>query len=312
MSTMDAIIIHKFGSPDVLVEEEIDRPVPGEGEMLVQVMAASVNPVDFKIRSGLYASSRPANFPLILGRDLSGIVAAIGPGFDAFGVGDEVFVLLGRDRGSYAEYALVKPEEAAPKPANLTHVEAAAVPLAGLTAWQGIFDHGRLKAGERVLIHGGAGGVGHFAIQFAKTAGAYVITTASEADRSFLTGLGADLIIDHKRQVFDELIDVPVDLVYDLIGGDTLERSWKLLTRGGRLVSAVADPSPAKASEYGVTATRYMTQPDSKELREIGTLIEDGDVVPHIGKIFPLSDVAKAHETLEHDHIQGKIVLEAA
>jgi NADPH:quinone reductase-like Zn-dependent oxidoreductase len=309
---MEVMRIQEFGAPSVLHEETIARPEPGEGEMLVRVRAASVNPVDYKMRSGKYPSAKKENLPLSLGRDLAGDVEGVGHGFTEFRPGDAVFGMLGRDRGAYAEYVLVKANEAAPKPQNLSYVEAAAVPLAGLTAWQGLFEHGKLKAGQRVLIHGGAGGVGHLAIQFAAIAGAHVLTTASDKDRKFLEGLGAELVIDHKTQAFDELIEDPVQLVFDLIGGDTLERSYKLIAKHGNLVTSVGDPDNRKAADHGITATRYMAEPNSSQLRQIGDLIAVGNIVPAVARTFPLAAASQAHEALERDHIQGKIVLQAA
>jgi NADPH:quinone reductase-like Zn-dependent oxidoreductase len=308
---MEAIRIHQFGTPDVLRDEEIERPEPGQGELLVQVKAASVNPVDTKMRSGSYPTPREEDLPVILGRDLSGTIDKLGRGVKGFKTGDAVFVALGEGRGAYAQYVLVKPEEAAPKPKSLSDVEAAAVPLAALTAWQGLFDHGHLQTGQRVLIHGGAGGVGHFAIQFARHAGADVVTTASDEDRPFLIELGAGQIIDHTRDRFENIVS-PVDLVFDLVGGDTLERSYALVKPGGRLVTTVGKPSPQRAEARHIEALHYLVEPNSKELAEIGMLIDQGEIRPHVAAIFTLATVAQAHERLEHGHVQGKIVLNAA
>ena len=307
---MEAIRIHQFGTPDVLRDDQIERPEPGAGELLVRVKAASVNPVDTKMRSGNYPTPREEDLPMILGRDLSGTVEKLGRGVKGFKEGDDVYVFLGAP-GAYAEYALVKPNEAAPKPKSLTDVEAAAVPLAALTAWQGLFDHGKLEKGQRVLVHGGAGGVGHFAIQFARHVGADVLTTASDEDRPFLIELGAGQIIDHKRDRFENIVS-PVDLVFDLIGGDTLERSYPLVKAGGRLVTTVGEPSPQRAEARHIEAVHYLTAPNSDELNEIGKLIDAGEIRPHVAAIFTLATAAQAHEKLEHAHVQGKIVLNAA
>jgi NADPH:quinone reductase-like Zn-dependent oxidoreductase len=213
---MKAVRIHRFGGPDVLELEEIPGPLPGENDLLVRVHATSVNPVDYKIRQGKFPPTLP-KLPITLGRDLSGIVENVGGGAGAFRQGDAVYALLGGiDRGSYAEYVVVKPNEAAAKPARLSHIEAAAVPLAALTAWQGLFDHGNLQAGQRVLIHGGAGGVGHFAIQFAKVRGATVLTTVAGRDLEFARELGADQAIDYETQRFEEIAR-DIDLVFDLV-----------------------------------------------------------------------------------------------
>ncbi|HVW92284.1 MAG TPA: NADP-dependent oxidoreductase [Devosia sp.] len=242
---MEAMRIHEFGGPDVLQRDDVQRPAAGPGELLVRVAAASVNPVDFKMRAGGY-SRQQQDLPITLGRDLAGTVEQVGPGVSGFSTGDEIFALLGRDRGTYAEYVLVKPEEAARKPKNLSFIEAAAVPLAGLTAWQGLFDQGGLAAGQRVLIHGGAGGVGHLAVQFAKAHGAFVATTASAQDADYLRGIGADEVIDYKNQRFEDELS-GMDLVYDLIGGETQARSWDVLKPGGIIVSTLGEPSQEEA-----------------------------------------------------------------
>ena len=308
-----AVRIHQFGPSGVLHPEIIERPEPGAGEMLVRVEAASVNPVDLKMRSGKYPPTKADSLPLILGRDLAGVIEKLGNDVADFSPGDEIYGLLDRDRGAYARYVVVKPEEAAHKPANLGFVEAAAVPLAGLTAWQGLYDQGGLKAGQRVLIHGGAGGVGHLAIQFAKISGATVITTASDKDRQFLAGLGADLVIDHKTQAFDELLaDDPVDLVFDVVGGDTRDRSFAIIKKGGMLVSTLGKPDASKGADQNIRIAGYMTTANRGQLEQITRLIEAGEVVPHIADTLPLTEAAKAHDELENQHIQGKIVLRAA
>lgn len=308
---MEAIRIHQFGTPDVLRDDDVERPEPGAGDLLVRVKAASVNPVDAKMRSGSYPTPREEDLPVILGRDLSGAVERVGPGVSGFAEGEEVYVFLGSGRGAYAEYVLVKPEEAASKPRSLSDVEAAAVPLAALTAWQGLFDHGGLQSGQRVLVHGGAGGVGHFAIQFAHRIGADVVTTASDEDRPFLIELGAGQIIDHTRDRFENIVS-PVDLVFDLVGGDTLERSYALVRPGGRLVTTVGQPSQQRAQTRNIEAVHYLTQPNSAQLAEIGRLIDAGEIRPHIAAVYTLATAAQAHERLEHAHVQGKIVLKAA
>lgn len=203
---MKAICIHGFGDPEVLQLDGVPIPQPGEGELLVRIHAASVNPVDYKIRRGTVPWVTREMLPITLGRDLSRTVASAGAGVDAFSDGDALYAMLGSiDRGSYAEYVLVRPNEAAAKPARLSHIEAAAVPLAALTAWQGLFDHGQLEAGQTVLIHGGSGGVGHFAIQFAKIKGAAVLTTVSGQNLDFVGELGADRAIDYTSQGFEEI-----------------------------------------------------------------------------------------------------------
>jgi len=306
---MKAVRIHRFGDADVLRVEEIAWPQPGGEEVLVRVHAASVNPVDYKMRSGRYPATSQENLPLVLGRDIAGTVELCGSGARAFSKGEEVFAMLGRDRGGYEEYVVVKAGEIAPKPMNLSYVEAAAVPLAGLTAWQGLFEHGRLRAGQRVLIHGGAGGVGHFAIQFAKARGAFVATTVSGSDVDFAQDLGADRAIDYKKLRFEDEID-KVDLVFDLIGGETQERSWAILREGGALVSTLRKPDEDKARRFGLRGVHYMAQPNGAQLAEIGRLIEAGRVRPAVQATYPLDKAGEAQRKLETSHVRGKVVLQ--
>ncbi|RUT90265.1 NADP-dependent oxidoreductase, partial [Mesorhizobium sp. M7A.T.Ca.US.000.02.2.1] len=219
---MKAARIHAFGGPEVVSIDQVPLPQPLDDEVVLRVRAASVNPIDYKIREG----STSETLPVTLGRDVSGTVEICGTRAHTLKKGDPLFAMLGHDRGGNAEYVVVKATEAAAKPDRLSHVEAAAVPLAGTTAWQGLFDHGGLKSGQRVLIHGGAGGVGHLAIQFAKAAGAFVATTVSAEDVVFVRELGADQTVDYKNQRFEEVVDA-VDLVFDLVAGDTQDRSWE-------------------------------------------------------------------------------------
>jgi NADPH:quinone reductase-like Zn-dependent oxidoreductase len=305
---MHAIRIHTFGGPEVLKDETLPVPVPGTGEIRVRVEAASVNPVDSKTREGNSPMVPDDALPLILGRDLCGVVEAAGQGVQDVKRGDAVFALLDHDRGAYAQEVIVKRGEWARMPGNLSAVEAASVPLAALTAWQGMIDHGHLKSGQRVLIHGGAGGVGHFAIQIAKAKGAWVATTCAGEDMDFVHSLGADVAIDYKKEKFeDELSDM--DLVYDLIGGETQERSFQVLKQGGTLISTLEAPDKAKALHKNLTIAHYTTHHDAGELARIATLIELGKIKPVIDAVYPLADAAEAEEALDHDHIRGKIVL---
>lgn len=310
VSDMKAVRIHSFGGSDVLQVEEVATPKPGPGEVLVKVRAASVNPVDFKIRSGQHRSTNQKT-PMTLGRDISGTVAAVGPDVKGVKEGDEVFALLDWNHGGNAEFAIVKVDGIVPKPSSLDHPHAAAVPLAAITAWQGLFDHGKLKAGERVLIHGAAGGVGHFAVQFAKERGATVIVTAKAEDMDFLGKLGADEVIDYKKERFEDKVR-DVDLVLDLIAGDTQQRSWKVLKPGGRLVSALGSPREDEARKHNAVGKGFMAEPNREELQRIGKLIDDRKVKVMVQKTMPLSQVRAAHDHLENDHIQGKVVLTVA
>ncbi len=310
MATTTAVRIHSFGGAEVLKLESVPLPDPTDGEFIVKVAAASVNPVDYKIRNGTYPRIKLEHLPRTLGRDLSGIVESAGPNA-AFKVGDDIYAFLGPDRGGNAERVLIKPNEAALKPKRLSHVEAAAVPLAAITAWQGLFDIGGLKAGERVLIHAGNGGVGHLAVQFARAKGAWVATTCSGVDIDFVKGLGADQVIDYRAQKFEDLVQ-PVDLVLDLVGGESRERSWGVIKKGGRLSSALglSEADTAKAEAAGVTAKNFVARVDSAQLAEVGALIDAGKVRVEVQEAFALRNVGRAHDKLEKEHTRGKIVLD--
>ena len=308
---MHAIRIHKFGDADVLKMDDIPVPGPKDDEMVVRVIAASVNPVDYKIRSGKYPAVKQDQLPKVLGRDIAGVIESVGAKVRKFRRGDAIYAMLGRDIGGYAEYALVTEDEAARKPERLDFQQAAAVPLAALTAWQGLFDQGGLEAGERVLIHGGAGGVGHFAIQFAKAKGAWVATTVSGADMEFARELGADQAIDYKKDKFEEIVK-DIDLVYDLIAGETQQRSFAVLRDGGRLISTLQKPDEAELKRHHARGAHYMAKPDAAELETIARLIDAGKVDVVITATYPLEDVSRAHKHMENDHIQGKVVLQVA
>jgi NADPH:quinone reductase-like Zn-dependent oxidoreductase len=308
---MKAIRIHEFGDTGVLELEELPEPIPAAGEVLIEVRAASVNPVDYKIREGKYPAVTSEMLPVTLGRDVAGVIAAVGEGATDFETGDEVFAMLPPNRGGYAEWVTAPAEICAAKPVRLDMVQAASVPLAALTAWQGLFTYGGLKAGQRVLIHGASGGVGPFAVQFAKVRGAKVFATASAETRAFVEGLGADRVIDYQAERFEEIVK-GADLVYDLVGGETEDRSWQVLERGGTLISTVHQPDAAKAAEAGVTARRYTAQADGGQLREIAKLIDDGKVRVAIDRVYPLDQAAEAERHLENDHVVGKVVLEVA
>lgn len=306
---MKAVRIHRFGGPDVIAVEDIPTPQPDHGEILIRVRAASVNPVDYKIRRGGYLP--PEKLPLVLGRDVSGIVEACGGTTGTFKTGDEVYAMLEPDHGGYAELTVVKAADAAVKPTRLDFVGAAGVPLAALTAWQGLFDHGQLRAGQTVLIHGGAGGVGHFAVQFAKAKGATVITTAAGRDADFVRELGAETAIDYQTQRFETMVK-DVDMVFDLVAGDTQERSWSVLKPGGVLVSTLGQPPQDKAQRHKVRAVGYRARPSGAQLAEIATLIDSGPVTVVVDTTFPLDEARQAQERQEQGHPRGKIVLKVA
>jgi NADPH:quinone reductase-like Zn-dependent oxidoreductase len=308
MSTIREFRIHRFGGPEVLRLDEVEPSLPDASQVLVAVKAASVNPVDFKIRNGNYPAVKEDRLPYTLGRDVSGVVEKCGAQATAFKVGDEVFGIVGIGGGGYAEKTVLDEKAIARKPASLDDAHAAAIPLAGQTAWQGLFRYGQLVAGQSVLIHGGSGGVGHFAVQFAKAKGARVLTTVSTGNVAFARSLGTDVVIDYKTQRFEDHAS-DLDMVFDLIDGETRKRSWPLLKRGGVLVTTLTDPSQDKAKEHGVRATRYTVEADGRELAEIAELVTSGKVRPHVAKTYPLDQARGALREVEEGHSVGKVVL---
>jgi NADPH:quinone reductase-like Zn-dependent oxidoreductase len=306
--TMQAVRIHRFGGPEVLKVETIEEPIPTGNEVVIRVLAASVNPVDAKMREGKYPAVTESELPHVLGRDVCGEIADIGDDVSSFLMGDEVFAFLSPENGGYEEFVVAKSSEIAMKPKSLDPIAAAAVPLVGITAWQGLFDHGRLRAGQRLLIHGGAGGVGHFAIQLAKASGAWVATTVSGADKEFATSLGADQVIDYKTERFEDIVD-PVDVVYDLIGGDTQDRSFQIVKSGGALISTLSEPDGDSAAKQNIRVGRYTAQPNGAQLQKIAELIDAGKIKVVVDSTFDLTQAAKAQETLKNKHVRGKIVL---
>jgi NADPH:quinone reductase-like Zn-dependent oxidoreductase len=311
MPTMKAVRMHGYGLPEVLKYEDAPRPEPGEGEALVKIHAAGVNPVDWKIRAGHLRAFRDYPMPFILGWDLSGTVEELGPGAAAWGfrAGDEVYARpdLGRN-GAYAEYIAVRASEIQRKPMSLDHVHSTAIPLAALTAWQAIFDAGQLRAGQRILIHAAAGGVGTFAVQLARWKGAYVIGTASKANHDFVKELGANEVIDYQTTRFEDAVR-DVDVVLDTVAGETRDRSWQVLKKGGILVSILGQPSQEDANKQGVRAAGVFVQPHPAQLAELAALADAGTIRPIIETVLPLAEAARAHEMNESLHTHGKIVL---
>ena len=307
---MKAIRIHNYGGPEVLRFEEVVVPAPGTDELLIKVQAASVNPLDWKTRAGYLKDYFPHKLPFIPGWDASGIVEGTGSGVTKFKKGDEVYVKTNHD-GTYAEYAIVTEREAAIKPTSVDFIYAAAIPITALTAWQALFEKGQLAAGHKVLIHAAAGGVGSFAVQLAKWKGAHVIGTASAKNQAFLRELGTDEPIDYEKTRFDEVVD-GVDLVFDTIGGDTQERSWKVLNKGGILISLVQPPVAELAAKYGVHAEMLGMQPNSAQLAEIAKLVDSGHVKVIVERVLALSEAPQAHELSEKGRTRGKIVLKVA
>jgi NADPH:quinone reductase-like Zn-dependent oxidoreductase len=310
--TMLAVRMRGYGGPEVLRFEEVPRPKPGAGEILIRIHAAGVNPIDWKIREGYLKQAIDYALPLIPGWDFSGVVETTGPGAERFEEGDEVFgksdVLLD---GAYAEYMVIRESEAAFKPKTIDHVHAAAIPLAALTAWQSLFDAGRLESGQKVLIHAAAGGVGHFAVQLARWRGARVIGTASRHNQEFLLDLGVDEPIDYSTMQFEDIAR-DVDVVLDTIGGDIQKRSWKVLKKGGILVSIVNPPSQQQADENGVRQAFVRCQNNPSQLAEIAGLVDSGQFMPAVETVLPLSQARHAQELSQAGHTRGKIVLRIA
>ena len=309
---MKAVVIHEYGGLEVLKYEDVQRPEPKEDQILVRVIAAGVNPVDGLIRSGMFAKHEKATFPMILGADIAGVVEKTGSKVTKFKAGDPVFAYASlKSGGAYAEYALTTEREAAPKPKVLTYVEAAAVPVVALTAWQALVDTAKLSARQTVLIHGGSGGVGTFAIQIAKARGARVIATASTANQDLLMQLGADVAIGYTKQKFEDVAK-DVDVVLDSIGKDTLARSYGVVRKGGFIVSLVARPDRAELDKRGIRGAALSVEPNSDELAEIGKLIDEGKIKVIVSQTFPLSEAIKAQEHVATGHTRGKIVLKVA
>ena len=308
---MKAVRIHRFGPPEVISVDDVPKPEPGNGEVVVRVKAAGIGPWDALIRSGKSVLSQP--LPLILGSDLSGVVDSIGAGVGELKVGDEVFgVTNERFTGAYAEYAVAKATMLAPKPKTLNHAHAASVPVVAVTAWQMVLDFAELSAGQSVLIHGGAGNVGGYAVQLAKRAGAVVIATASVENDSYVRRLGADGVIDYRVRRFEERVK-EIDAVIDTVGGETLDRSYGVLKRGGIVVSSAAQPSAEKAEQYGVRAVFFLVQVTTERLTMIREMIDAGALQSEVGEVLWLDEARKGHEMLEGaPHRRGKIVIKVA
>jgi NADPH:quinone reductase-like Zn-dependent oxidoreductase len=331
---MKAVIAEQYGGPEVLeIGDGLPLPRVGPNGVLVQVHAASVNPVDWKLRQGLLDAVMPMVFPVIWGRDLSGVVTEVGPSVTLFKPGDEVYgmkdgYVAKTYRGTYAEYVVVPEKSLAPKPKNLSYEEASAVPASALTAWQAMVNQGKLKPGQRVLIHAGAGGVGVMAIQIAKAFGAYVAATASTRNQDFLRDLGVDLAIDYTREKFDK-IRPKFDLVLDGVGKSVWADSFRVLKVGGRLVTLTMPIPNEYAGKFKFFRTAIVglaggvargllggkrllvTRVKSRggELEKISALIEAGKVRPVVEKVFALDQIAEAHKVSERGHVRGKLVM---
>jgi NADPH:quinone reductase-like Zn-dependent oxidoreductase len=305
-STMKAIVVHQGGGPEVLKYEDAPRPEPKEDEILIRTMAAGVNPVDAYIRAGRY---RSGPLPFTPGMDVAGVVEKVGGKVTRFKIGDSVYAYLSFDeQGGYAQFTLAKENEAALKPKNVSFEQAAAVPLAATTAWQALIDTAGLKAGQTVLIHGGSGGVGHFAIQIAKARGAKVIATASTSNQDFLKQLGVDQAIDYSKTKFEDVVK-DVDIVLEATRSDAMAHSYGVVRKGGFIVSITGSPDQAQLAKHGLRGDSISAHPDAHVLEELTKLIEAKKLTPIVSQTFPLAEASKAHQQIETRHTRGKIVL---
>ncbi|MCP4629583.1 MAG: NADP-dependent oxidoreductase [bacterium] len=314
---MQAIVIHEYGDRNVLKQEQLETPTPGEGELLVKVFACGVNPVDYKIRSGMIGL--PRTFPSVLGYDVSGQVSEIGSGVQQFKAGDDVFFSgLITNNGGYAEYCVVNESIVSRKPANVSHIEAATIPLSGQTAWEALFERAAVTAGESVLIHAGAGGVGSLAIQLAKWKRLTIFSTASQPQHiEMIRRLGADHVINYKEADFVEVIQEHtdgngVDVVFDTVGGDVFGRNFDALKVYGRAVCIVEREAPYPllgAWFKNATIHTLFMERNRERLDRLANLVSAGKLKAVVGKTLPLDDAARAHEMVEEGHVGGKVVL---
>jgi NADPH:quinone reductase-like Zn-dependent oxidoreductase len=308
---MKAIRLHQFGGSDTLRYEDVEPPFVGPGDVLIRVIAASVNPIDWKIREGWLQPTLRHRLPLTLGWDVSGVVEVAGESVRNFRRGDAVYAFSDLHRnGCYAQYAAVRESEVARKPGTVSHVDAASLPMTGTTAWNALIQVAMVGAGQRVLVHAGAGGVGSLAIQLAKWRGAHVIATASESNRSLVESLGAGEVIDYRASRFQDLVR-GVDVVLDTIGGQTQEESFSVLRPGGILISTISPPDEERATAAGVRGIFVMTQPSATALEKLAELVDTGKLRPVVGAEFGLADAAKAQDLSQSGRSRGKIVLTA-
>lgn len=310
---MKAVQINSYGGVDVLeVNENTPNPTSKEGQLLVEVYAASINPVDWKLRAGYLKNWMPVQFPTTLGGDFAGVVKEIREGVSDFKVGAEVYgsaFILNGGSGSFAKVAAVNVTNSAYKPKSVNFEEAAALPLAGVSAIQAIEEHIKLQTGQKILIHGGAGGIGSIAIQLAKVIGAHVATTVSPNDKDYVKKLGADEIIDYKKEKFEDLL-TDCDAVFDTVGGDTTDKSFKVLKKSGVIVSMLGQPNPQLAQKYGVLAIGQGTNTDTIHLQRLSQLVDVGKIKVQIDKVFPLDQIKKAFDYQEKNSPRGKVVLQ--
>jgi len=330
---MKAVFIHKYVSADVMEFGDLPKPVAGPGELLLAMKAASINPIDYKVRDGKVKLLIAYKMPLIMGNDGSGVVESVGSGVTRFKAGDSVIVRPDKSRiGTFAEFCVVREADAAHKPSNLSFEEAASLPLVGLTTYQAMVTLGKMQKGQSILIHAGAGGVGTFAIQFAKHLGLHVTTTTSTGNIEFVKNLGADAVIDYKTTKFEDACK-DLDMVFDTIGGDTLKKSFNVVKKGGVVVSITAIPDSKTGARYGASVivrgllhlmnagirrasskkgVRYeylMMEPNGQQLEEIASLAERQVIRPVIDRIFELAEMRAAFEYAEKGRSRGKVIL---
>ncbi len=309
---MKAAQINEYGGSEVVkINRNAPEPTVTQGHLLIEVHAAGVNPVDWKIREGYMRQMVPLRFPATLGGDFSGIVAEVGEGVSGYEKGDEIYgqASIVRDgSGSFAEFASAGADTVAHKPVKTNYVEAAALPLTGASAWQALVDHIGLSRGKKILIHGGAGGIGSIAIQLARHLGAYVATTVSAKDMQYARELGANEVIDYKNQSFEDMLH-NYDAVYDTVGGETYVRSFRVLKRGGIIVSMLEQPDPNLMERYGVNAIGQFTQVNNERLSRLAELVDKSVINAHVEKTFPLEQAGEALAFLQKGHPRGKVVL---
>ncbi|OGK17496.1 hypothetical protein A2774_05635 [Candidatus Roizmanbacteria bacterium RIFCSPHIGHO2_01_FULL_39_12c] len=309
---MRAVQINKYGRYDVLqINENVPIPKAGEGKVLVKVKAVSINPFDYKVRSGMYKEMMPVQFPSTVGGDFAGVVKEVGKNVGNFKVGDEVYGTAGvfsGGSGAFAEYAVARVSNVSLKPKNTSFEEAAALPLVGSSTVQALEDYIRLKKGDKILIQGGAGGIGHIAIQLAKTLGAYIATTVSADDIEFVKQLGADQIIDYKLEKFEEKVK-DFNAVFDTVGGGVTNRSIQVVKKSGILVSMINQPDVKRSEALGIKAMRQGSKNNSRHLKRVAELVEAGKVKVNIAKIFSLDQAKEAFRYQEESSPRGKVVL---
>lgn len=309
---MKAALYNEYGPADVIkIETTVSTPTLKEGQLLVEVHAASANPFDYKLRMGYMKEMIPLTFPVTIGGDFAGVVTEVSPDVTEFSIGEEVYgqaVVVNGGSGTMAEMVATNAKNTAKKPVSIDFAEAASLVLVGVSSIQALEDHIKLASDQKILIHGGAGGIGSIAIQLAKHLGAYVATTVSAGDEEMVKGLGADEVIDYKTEKFEEKIS-DYDAVFDTVGGDTMERSFQVLKKGGVLVTMAGQPDQAKATELGITAISQFTATTTEHLNRLTELVDKGVITPQIDKTFTLDEAAAAYAYLETSHPKGKVVV---